>query len=94
MNRSSFPRRQQYRRVRRAAASGSAGLAVGALAVFAAGAGAFALAGVPLLVTSGLVIDTHRWVRLAGRGAGAAAERSPSCASCAPEASSGSRTES
>jgi hypothetical protein len=67
VNRSSFPRRQQYRRLRRAAASGTAGLAAGAFAVIAAGAGALAVAGVLLLVTSGLVIDARRWLRLAGR---------------------------
>lgn len=67
MNRSSFPRLQQYRRLRRAAASATASLAAGALAVIAAAAGALAVAGVLLLVTSGLVIDARHWVRLAGR---------------------------
>jgi Nuclease-related domain len=67
VNRSSFPRRQQYRRLRRAAASGTAGLVAGAFAVIAAGAGALSVAGVLLLVTSGLVIDARRWLRLASR---------------------------
>jgi hypothetical protein len=63
----SFPRRQQYRRLRRAAASGTAGLVAGAFAVIAAGAGALPVAGVLLLVTSGLMIDARRWLRLASR---------------------------
>ena len=67
MIRSSFPRRQQYRRLRRAAASGAAGLATGAGAVGAASVGALEVAGVLLLVTSGLVIDARRWLRLAAR---------------------------
>ena len=67
MIRSSFPRRQQYRRLRRAAASGAAGLAAGAVAVVAASVGALEVAGVLLLVTFGLVIDARRWLRLAAR---------------------------
>ena len=65
--RSSFPRRQQYRRLRRAAASGAAGLATGAFAVIAAAAGALAVAGILIVATAGLMIDARRWVRLAGR---------------------------
>ena len=64
---SSFPRRQQYRRLRRAAASGTTAVAVGALAVIAVGIGAPALAGALALVTIALVQDTRRWLRLAGR---------------------------
>lgn len=67
MLRLSYPRRQQYRRLRRAVASAAAGLATGALAVVSAGAGAMAIAGVLLLVMIGLLIDARRWVRLAGR---------------------------
>jgi hypothetical protein len=71
MLRVSYPRRQQCRRIRRAVASGAAGLATGALAVVCAGAGAgagaMAIAGMLLLVTVGLLIDARRWVRLAGR---------------------------
>ena len=67
MVRSSVPRRQQYRRLRRAAASVAAGLATGAFAVIAAGVGAIAAAGVFLLVMFGLVIYARHWMRLAGR---------------------------
>jgi|ERR1035441_945282 hypothetical protein len=67
MIRWSFPRRQQYRRLRRAIASGAAGLTAGVFAVMAAGVGALAVAGVLSLVMCGLVIDSRRWVRLAGR---------------------------
>ena len=65
--RSSFPRRQQYRRLRRAAASGAGATAAGAVAIIALAAGALALAGVLALVTVGLLLDTRRWLRLAGR---------------------------
>ena len=72
---SSFPRRQQARRLRRAAASGAAGIAAGAMAATAAGAGATALAGLLALVMAGLVVDARRWVRLAARsGVGARSE--------------------
>jgi hypothetical protein len=67
MVRSSFPRRQQWRRLRRAAASGAAGLVAGVLAVIAERAGALAVAGLLSLVMLGLLIDTRRWLRLAGR---------------------------
>jgi hypothetical protein len=67
MVRSSFPRRQQYRRLRRAAASGATALAAGALAIIALRAGAPALAGALALVMIGLVIETRCWLRLAGR---------------------------
>ena len=62
MFRSSFPRRQQARRLRRAGA-------------IAAGAGATVLAGLLALVMGGLVLDARRWVRLAARsGVGARSE--------------------
>jgi len=67
MARSSFPRRQQYRRLRRAAASGATAIAAGALAIIALGADAPALAGALVLVTIALVLQTRRWLRLAGR---------------------------
>jgi len=47
----SFPRRQQGRRFRRAAASGAAAITAGALAVIAAGTGATAPAGLLALTT-------------------------------------------
>jgi Holliday junction resolvase-like predicted endonuclease len=64
---SSFPRRQQYRRWRRAAASGAAALVAGTLAIIAAVAGTWAVAGVLLLVAVGLLVDARHWVRLAAR---------------------------
>jgi len=64
---SSFPRRQQARRLRRAAASGSAAIVAGAFAASAAGVGATALAGLLALVMAALVLDARRWVRLAAR---------------------------
>jgi len=67
MARSSFPRRQQYRRLGRAAASGATAIAAGALAIIALGAGAPALGGALVLVTIALVLQTRRWLRLAGR---------------------------
>jgi hypothetical protein len=65
--RSSFPRRQQYRRLRGAAASGAAATASGALTIIALRAGAPEFGDALLLVTVGLLIDTRRWLRLAGR---------------------------
>ena len=67
MARSSFPRRQQYRRLRRAADSGATAIAAGALAIIALGADAPALAGALVLVAIALVLQTRRWLRLAGR---------------------------
>ena len=64
---SSFPRRQQARRLRRAAASGAAAIAAGALAADRRGAGATALAGLLALVMAALVLDARRWARLAAR---------------------------
>jgi Nuclease-related domain len=63
----SFPRRQQGRRLRRAAASGSAAIVAGALAATAASAGATPLAGLLALVMAALVLDARCWVRLAAR---------------------------
>ena len=64
---SSFPRRQQARRLRRAAASGAAAIVAGALAATAAGVGATALAGLLALLMAALSLDARRWVRLAAR---------------------------
>jgi hypothetical protein len=64
---SSFPRRQQARRLRRAAASGSAGIVAGAFAASAAGIGATALAGLLALGMAALLLDARRWMRLAAR---------------------------
>jgi hypothetical protein len=63
----SFPRRQQYRRLRRAAASGAAGLAACTLAVLVAVAGTWLVAVAVLLVAVGLLVDARHWVRLADR---------------------------
>jgi hypothetical protein len=59
--------RQPYRRLRRAAVSGLAGVTAGLLAILAARAGAMPLAVVLLLVLGGLLADARRWLRLAGR---------------------------
>ena len=67
IGRSSFPRRQQYRRLRRAAASGAAATGASALAIITLGAGTPALAGALALVTIALVLRTRRWLRLASR---------------------------
>ena len=64
---SSFPRRQQARRLRRAAASGSAAIVAGAFAASAASVGATALAGLLALVMAALLLDARRWMRLAAR---------------------------
>lgn len=63
----SYPRRQQYRRTRRAVVSAAAGATAGALAVVAAAAGATVVAVALLLVTGGLLADGRRWLSLAGR---------------------------
>ena len=63
----SFPRRQQYRRLRRAAARCAAGLVACIFAVIAASAGVWAVAGALLLVAVGLLFDARHWVRLGVR---------------------------
>jgi hypothetical protein len=63
----SFPRRQQYRRVRRAAGRGAAGLAACVLVFIVARAGMWWVAGALLLVAVGLFVDARRWLRLAAR---------------------------
>jgi hypothetical protein len=67
MFRWSFPRRQQYRRLRRVAVSGVAGMTAGLMAVLAASAGAIPVASVLFLIMVGLMIDARRWVGLARR---------------------------
>jgi Nuclease-related domain len=63
----SYPRRQQYRRVRRAMVSAAASIIAGALALVAAAAEATVVAGALLLLMGGLLADARRWLRLAGR---------------------------
>jgi len=63
----SFPRRQQYRRVRRAAGRGAAGLAACVLAFIAARGATWGVAGALLLVAVGLFVDARHWMRLAAR---------------------------
>jgi Holliday junction resolvase-like predicted endonuclease len=63
----SFPRRQQYRRLRRAAGRGAAGLAACVLVFIVARAGMWWVAGALLLVAVGLFVDARRWLRLAAR---------------------------
>jgi len=85
--RSSFPRRQQHRRLRRAAASGAGATAAGAVAIIALAAGAPTLAGALALVTVGLLLDTRRWLRLASRSrVGARSEHAVRAALAALEA--------
>ena len=67
MSRRSFPRRQQYRRLRRAVGSGVAALAAGAVALIAADTGAMTVAAMLLVVMVGLLTYARHWVRLAGR---------------------------
>ena len=64
-----YPRRQQYRRLRRAAAGAVATVVAVALAVLAAGIGAVAPAAIPLAAALGLALYTRRWLRLARRSA-------------------------
>lgn len=67
MVRSSFPRRQQLRRLSRAVGSGVTAVAAGVLAIIASGAHAPAVAVALMFVTIGLVLDSRRWMSLAGR---------------------------
>jgi hypothetical protein len=67
MPRFSYPRRQEYRRLRRAAASGAGGLVAFTLAIIVADSGAWAVATALLLVAAGLLVDARRWARLAAR---------------------------
>ncbi|MGP0033719.1 MAG: nuclease-related domain-containing protein [Solirubrobacteraceae bacterium] len=67
MRGSSYPRRQQYRRLRRAIVSAAISATAGGLAVAAAGAGATAAAGALVLLMGGFLIDARRWLHLAAR---------------------------
>ena len=67
MPRSSFPRRQQYQRLRRGAARCAAALLACTLAMIAAGAGEWTVGGALLLVGARLLVDARVWVRLAAR---------------------------
>ena len=72
----SYPRRQQHRRLRRAAAGAAGTVVAVALAVLAAGLGAVAPAAILLAAALGLVLYTRRWLRLARRsGVGARSEK-------------------
>ena len=62
-----FPRRQQYRRLRRAGACAAASATAGALTVVAATLGVFSIAAVLLLATVGLAVRARHWATLAGR---------------------------
>ena len=62
-----FPRRQQARRLRRAAASGAAAIAAVALTAIATAAGATAPAGLLAMIAAALVLDARGWVRQAAR---------------------------
>jgi Nuclease-related domain len=70
-----YPRRQQYRRVSRAAATAVASAAAVTLALTAANAGAVSAASVLLVVALGFGLHAHRWLSLAERSrVGARAE--------------------
>ena len=62
-----YPRRQQYRRVRRAAAAGAAGVLATGLALLATSLGAVPVTAVLLLVAVALGGYARHWARLAGR---------------------------
>ena len=62
-----YPRRQQYRRIGRAIATGAAAVITVALAVLAASMGAVLLAVLLLLAAVGLGAYAGHWARLAGR---------------------------
>ena len=64
---SSFPRRQQYRRLRRAGEYAAATAVAGALSVLMVALGAIPIAAVLLLATAGLAVCARYWARLAGR---------------------------
>jgi hypothetical protein len=72
----SYPRRQQYRRLQRAATVAAAALGFAVLALLAGAAGAPALAGVLMIVAVGLAAYARSWGGLAGRSReGARSER-------------------
>ena len=63
----SFARRQQYRRLSRAAGAATASAAAAMLALVLASAGAISLAAVVVVVAVGLGFYTRHWLGLAGR---------------------------
>jgi len=70
-----YARRQQYRRLWRAATAATASVGAVVLALVAAGAGALSAAGVLLLLALGLGLYARHWLSLAGRsGVGARSE--------------------
>jgi Nuclease-related domain len=72
----SYPRRQVFQRLLRVAAAAGAALTTALLAALALAVGAGAVAGLLLLVATGLVAYARHWVRLAGRSrVGAQSER-------------------
>jgi Nuclease-related domain len=72
----SYPRRQIFQRLLRAAAVSGAALTTALLAVLALAVGAGGAAGLLLLVAAGLVAYARHWVHLAGRSrVGAQSER-------------------
>jgi hypothetical protein len=71
----SYARRQQYRRLSRAAATAMASVGAVLLALGVAGAGAASAAGVLLLLALGFGLYARHWLSLAGRsGVGARSE--------------------
>ena len=70
-----YARRQQYRRLWRAATAATASVGAVVLALVVAGAGALSAAGVLLLLALGLGLYARHWLSLAGRsGVGARSE--------------------
>lgn len=62
----SFPRRQQYRRLRRASVCAASSVAAGVLTVAAVDLGELSVSVMLLLATAVLDIRARRWARLAG----------------------------
>jgi Nuclease-related domain len=72
----SYPRRQAFERLVRAAVAAGTALATALVAVLTVAVGAGVVAGVLLLVTVGLLAHARHWVRLAARSrVGAQSER-------------------
>jgi len=86
-----FPRRQQYRRLRRTGEYAAATAVVGALTVLTVALGAIPIAAVLLLATAGLAVRTRHWARLAGRSRVGARSESEARRALAPLESEGWR---
>jgi hypothetical protein len=71
-----YARRQQYRRLLRAAGAGTASVGAVALAPVVAGAGAVSAAGVLLVLALGFALYARHWLSLAGRSGVGARTRS------------------